>query len=105
MIRTRLIRRILWAVVILITANFLVFVLFAGLIGGDAWNGRMADGHFFVANKGKLTEVSEATFHYSLWHVWSIFVTSPFMMLACILLNSRWLKRQGNDNSPTQSSN
>ena len=44
-------------------------------LGGDALNGRIADGHFFVANKGSLREVSEAVFTYSRWHALSVLFT------------------------------
>lgn len=40
--------------------NFLIFVVIAIVIGGDAVNGRIVNGHFYVANHGRLTEVSEA---------------------------------------------
>ena len=95
MIQSPVIRRILWAVAILGTANFLVFVLIAFLIGGDAFNGKAAGDHFFVADHGKLTEVSAATFKYSLWHVWSIFITSPLMILAYLLLNRHRGRKSG----------
>ena len=95
MIQSPVIRRILWALVILGTANFLVFVVIAFLIGGDAFNGKAVGDHFFVANHGKLTEVSAAIFKYSLWHVWSIFITSPLMMLACLLLNRHRGRKAG----------
>ncbi|MGO4715073.1 hypothetical protein [Bradyrhizobium sp. 2TAF24] len=61
--------------------NFLVFVVIAIAIGGDAVNGRIVDGHFYVANHGRLTEVSQAVYTYSLWHVRSIFVTHPLAIL------------------------
>jgi hypothetical protein len=51
-------------------------------IGGDAYNGKIVGGdHFYVAEHGKFTEVSEAVYTYSLWHVRSLFVTHPLAML------------------------
>jgi hypothetical protein len=61
--------------------NFLAFVIVAFAIGGDAVNGKMVGGHFYLANHGKLTEVSEAVYTYSLWHVRSVFVTHPLAIL------------------------
>jgi hypothetical protein len=56
------------------------FVAVASLLGGDATNGKIANGHFFLANHGKLTEVSEGVFRYSLWHARSLFITHPLAM-------------------------
>jgi len=61
--------------------NFVAFVIVASAIGGDAVNGRTVGGHFYLASHGKLTEVSEAVYTYSLWHVRSVFVTHPLAML------------------------
>jgi len=72
----------IWALGIL---NFIVFIIVASLIGGDAGNGKIVGGHFYLASHGKLTEVSEAVFTYSLWHVRSLFVTVPLSMIAGIL--------------------
>ena len=57
--------------------NFVVFFLGALYLGGDAVNGRTVDGHYFLANKGHLTEVSHAVFMYSKCHTLSIFITHP----------------------------
>jgi|SRR5580658_4198589 hypothetical protein len=57
--------------------NFIVFVIAAICIGGDALNGRTEGGHYFVANHGKLTEVSRAVWIYSRIHACSVMVTHP----------------------------
>jgi hypothetical protein len=62
--------------------NFLAFVAGAFVLGGDAANGKIAGGHFYLAEHGKLTEVSEAVYTYSLWHVRSVFLTHPLAILA-----------------------
>jgi hypothetical protein len=62
--------------------NFLAFVIGAFVLGGDAVNGKIAGGHFYLAEHGKLTEVSEAVYTYSLWHVRGVFVTHPMAILA-----------------------
>ncbi|MDA9507919.1 hypothetical protein XI09_25430 [Bradyrhizobium sp. CCBAU 11386] len=61
--------------------NFVAFVTGAFAIGGDAVNGKIVAGHFYLANHGKLTEVGEAMYAYSLWHARSLFVTHPLAML------------------------
>ena len=55
--------------------NFAAFVVIADLLGGDALNGYAAHGHYFLAYHRKLTEVSRATFEYSVVHALSVFVT------------------------------
>lgn len=66
--------------------NFVAMAVGAFMLGGDAVNGKIAGGHFYLAEHGKLTEVSEAVYTYSLWHVRSVFVTHPLAMLAGYLL-------------------
>lgn len=66
--------------------NFVVFCIVAFESGGDAVNGKIMGGHFYLAENGKLTEVSEALFTYSLWHVRSLAITWPLAMLAGYLL-------------------
>ncbi|MEW6640190.1 MAG: hypothetical protein AB1586_06765 [Pseudomonadota bacterium] len=78
--------RILMTTGVIGIVNFLSFVIVAVALGGDAVNGRIIDGHFYLANHGRLTEVSEAVYTYSLWHVRSVFVTQPLAMLAGYLV-------------------
>jgi len=61
--------------------NFIVFVVVAQSIGGDAWNGHEQGGYYFLASHGKLTEVSKATFTYSKYHVISVMITWPLLMV------------------------
>jgi len=62
--------------------NFAVFYLMALYLGGDAENGRVQAGHFYLASHGNLTEVSKAIFSYSLFHSRSIWITHPIGMIA-----------------------
>ncbi len=62
--------------------NFAVFWVVAVCLGGDAVNGRIQDGHFYLANHGKYTEVSERVFDYSRWHVYSTWITHPLAFVA-----------------------
>ncbi len=74
--------------------NFIVFFIVAIAIGGDAVNGKIVGGHFYLANHGKLTEVSENVFNYSLWHVRSLFVTHPLAMLTGYLAKTEQKARK-----------
>jgi hypothetical protein len=73
--------RLLLAICALGVLNFLVFVVVASAIGGDAVNGKAVRGHFYLAMHGRLTEVREAVYTYSLWHVRSLLITHPLAML------------------------
>ena len=79
--------RCLLAVCGLGVLNFVIFVIVAVTIGGDAVNGKAVGGHYYLASHGKLTEVSEAVYTYSLWHVRSLFVTHPLAILTGYLSN------------------
>jgi hypothetical protein len=57
-------------------ANFIAFGIGADAIGGDAINGIERNGHYFVSNKGHLTEVGHAVFIYSTWHSISVMITA-----------------------------
>jgi hypothetical protein len=86
--------RSLVAVCILCGLNFVVFVVIAMAIGGDAVNGKVVGGHFYLANHGRRTEVSEAVFTYSRWHVYSLIVTHPLAMLTGYLAKTEQAARK-----------
>src|SRR6266436_10153387 len=73
--------------------NFGVFVAGATYLGGDAVNGKVENGRYYVfgmrSHSGykEYTEVSESVFTYSKWHVYSIFATWPLVMAAGFALN------------------
>lgn len=77
--------RICFAVFFIGMLNFTVYWFVAVAIGGDAVNGKVADGHYYLASHGHLTEVSRETFHYSLIHSRSIFITHPLALIAAIV--------------------
>jgi hypothetical protein len=53
--------------------NFFAFVAGSAYLGGDALNGYVQAGHFFVCAHGHCTEVSSAAWHYSYWHAYASF--------------------------------
>jgi hypothetical protein len=67
-------------------ANFAVFFILALYLGGDAINGSVIDGRYFLSSHGRLTEVTQGVFTYSQGHTRSLFVTHPLAML------SAWLR-------------
>jgi hypothetical protein len=72
MFTLRRLRSIVYAVTFF---NFVAFIIGTIVIGGDAVNGHAKDGHYFVANRGHLTEVSRAVFICSKAHVFSVWIT------------------------------
>jgi hypothetical protein len=68
--------------------NFLIFLAGAIYLGGDAVNGKVEGGRYYLlgvraeAGRKVYTEVSEPVFTYSKWHVYSVFVTWPLVMAA-----------------------
>ena len=63
-------------------ANFVAFAIGAAAIGGDAVNGKIDAGSYFVADHGKLTEVSKAKFTYSRIHCYSVWFTHSLAVVS-----------------------
>jgi hypothetical protein len=61
--------------------NFAAFCIVAVSIGGDAINGRIENGHYYLASHGQLTEVSPEVWTYSKYHAISVFITHPIGIL------------------------
>jgi hypothetical protein len=57
----------------------------AAALRGDATNGKVEGGKYYVANHSKYTEVSRAAFIYSRFHCYSIWVTHPLAILCGLL--------------------
>ena len=69
-------------VVFLCAANFFVFFLLFGLVGGTAVLGRRADGFYFVGDHGHLRQVKPLVYWYSFLHGVSQLVTLPLGVFA-----------------------
>lgn len=61
-------RWILNATVPLAVLNFLVYGLASQNLGGNASNGMIRDGHYFLCAHGSCTEVTRSVWQYSHWH-------------------------------------
>jgi hypothetical protein len=71
-----------------------IFVVIALIIGGDAISGHETAGHYYLANHGKLTEVSRMVFVYSKIHATSLVITHPLAMIAGIVYSATGGKRE-----------
>jgi len=61
--------------------NFATFVMISLWLGGDALNGKVENGHYFLNSHGTYTEVTRSVFEYSKIHATSLFVTHPLALL------------------------
>jgi hypothetical protein len=78
--------------------DFVLFLAGALYFGGDAVNGKIAPGRYYLwgyhsGMKGYI-EVSHTIFQYSKWHAYSVLVTWPLMLVA---VASRRIGRTSND--------
>jgi hypothetical protein len=71
------------------TINFVSFWVIAALIG-DAINGHMEGGRYFLKSHSGLTEVSHAVFIYSWLHALSVIVT----VILAMAVNAIWGRRR-----------
>ena len=69
--------------------NFCVFVAIALALGGDAINGTVRDGHYYLMEHGVYTEVSKPVFTYSAIHTLSLFITHPLGIAVGFRASSR----------------
>jgi len=67
--------------------NFLTFMAIASYLGGDAFSGKVEDGHYYVASHGHYTEVSHVVYLYSKLHALSIVVTHLLPLIIAHLLS------------------
>jgi hypothetical protein len=68
--------------------NFTVFCLVGMAIGGTAVTGKVEGGRYYVANHGRLTEVSREVWVYSDRHTRSTWITHPLAVLAFVVMAS-----------------
>lgn len=73
-------------VLVLPVINIAVYVTVAGYLGGDAINGRVDDGRYFLGSHGKYTEVSRAVFDYSRIHTYTVWATCALLVLAMLVV-------------------
>jgi hypothetical protein len=59
---------VLYPTVTLVLLNFLAFIIGLLYLGGDALNGYVRAGHYFLCAHGQCVETSRAIWRYSYWH-------------------------------------
>lgn len=76
-------------VIVIGILDFILLFLSSIIIGGDAVNGYIQDNTFYVGSHGEYTKVSKLIWYISYYHVISVFITFPFMMVAGVIQNIR----------------
>jgi hypothetical protein len=66
--------------------NFTAFFVLSLTWGGDALNGKVVGGRYYLGHKGRYVEVSEARWRASRAHAISVLVTHPLGVLGGGLL-------------------
>jgi hypothetical protein len=81
------------AVIVLGVANFLAFLIASAALGGDALNGHVTDGHYFVACKcpAEFIEVSQAAWTTSRIHAIVTLLSWPLTILSMAFLLFRYV--------------
>ena len=83
-------------IVLLAVINFLAYVLISLHLGGDAVNGKIDSGHYYLGSHGHYTEVSQRVFTYSRWHTYAVWFTHG---LAFITASALTLRRKDGSNA------
>lgn len=66
--------------------NFACYVAISLALGGDAVNGKIENGHFYLGEHGHFTEVSSSVYGYSRIHTHSVWITHPLAFVGGFLL-------------------
>jgi hypothetical protein len=77
------------AVAALWVCNFFVFCLLAQLLGGDALNGTIVEGRYYLADHGFLTEVGSGTWWYSRVHAQVVLLGGVLVLLSAVVTRPR----------------
>ncbi len=66
--------------------NFLLFIIFTLLLGGDGPNGKIEAGHYYLGSHGTYTEVMYPIYFFSRVQGILFFVSWPFVLVASLML-------------------
>ena len=91
-IDTRQIKNLCQALILVGFANFFVFSVVASRIGGNAGDGMVQAGRYYLGVKSHYTQVGQNIYMYSLWHGYSLLVTHPLIILSAVALS--WLEKR-----------
>lgn len=75
--------------------NFMLFVFISMIIGGDALNGRIENGHYYLGGGGRQTTVPYIVFLYSNIHAYTVIFSWPILMIAGCVSLATWPEKSG----------
>jgi len=82
-------KRVVYPTVGLAAIIFITFLIGTSYLGGDALNGYVRAGHYFVCEHGHCMEVSSNAWHYSYWHAWAA-MAGILLVFAEVALFLNW---------------
>ncbi len=63
--------------------DFAIYSAISSYLGGDAVNGHIAAGHYYLMAHGQLTEVTHSVYRYSLWHT--------YILVTHLIITAVWI--------------
>jgi hypothetical protein len=88
-IASRLLSKLATVLTIVSLLDFVSFLIGASYLGGDAVNGKVGDGRYYLYGPyhgmKAYHEVSQAVFNYSRWHAYSLMILWPLMIVMAIV--------------------
>jgi len=81
-------RKIVIAACILFGINFATLFAELAYLGGDAANGKVENGRYFVGEHGHYSEVSQQAYEFNKAHVKAVLFGFPLVMCGSVLLLS-----------------
>jgi len=93
---SRLITIFCYVVFIVAIVNFFIFYFNSISLGGDALNGKIENGQYYVGLHGRYTAVSQQEFEINKFHAYFLFISWPLAMVAATYLNRSDVRIAGN---------
>lgn len=91
-------KRVIYSTAALALPNFFIFWLLAEHQGGDALQGYVKNGHYFVCAYGACSEVSGSTWRFSYWHAITSYLGILLIFVeAAIFVNTKDIELHSDD--------
>jgi len=82
--------KIATVILILCVLNFVAFGVGSLIYGGSSGNGYIEGEEYYFSDHGKVIQVSQEVWNYSIWHGRSLFITHPMAVILFIILGAKW---------------
>ena len=81
-------------ILILCVLNFVAFAVGSIIHGGTAGNGYIEGDVYYFSDHGRVKEVSQQVWNYSIWHSRSLFITHSIAAILLIILGAKWERKR-----------